>query len=526
MGTLSLLVTMGNRSVRPHASECCCVADSCYAPSSRRARALELVLKREPEGRHVSFPMLETVYQPNNKVFFFVKGHKAAGRIKESHYGTGCGGDHFTCVVSVLLAGGVEGCTESSVNIYVGEYIGERAVNELPVRPCTPLILSELTERGRRFSKLAVGKNHVGYRGNAFVDTRSTEKGMENFNANGRVMLDPETFGHFNPNYAEDEEDGWMKYARREMRNEVDEATADAVAFIEEEDLWRTWPSIKGFALSVKRWGEFFVDQMVPITYHASAFDTLVLDPEKKAMVVAAVANTTREDSFSDIVDGKGGGCVLLLHGPPGVGKTLTAEATAEYLRRPLYTLTSGELGTTPTELEENLSRVLELTSIWDAVLLIDECDIFLQQRNGEDVMRNAMVGIFLRLLEYHHGILFLTTNRVDVFDTAVYSRISVALEYSFLDIESRHAVWASLLQAASVSLESIDLTTLAHIPANGRQIKNAVRLALALAKGAAPLSTTQFEQAVRVAQDFNTPAAKQQLQDPPAISACGATTA
>merc|ERR1712093_910416 len=104
----------------------------------------------------------------------------------------------------------------------------------------------------------------------------------------------------------------------------------------------------------------------------------------KKAMVVAAVANT--RDTFSDIVEGKGGGCVLLLHGtitapslhrhctvtapslhhhctitagPPGVGKTLTAEATAEYLRRPLYTLTSGELGTKPTELEENLSRVL-----------------------------------------------------------------------------------------------------------------------------------------------------------------------
>merc|ERR1711959_455966 len=75
MGTLSLLVTMGNRSVRPHASECCCVADSCYAPSARRARALDLVLKREPEGRHVSFAMLETVYQPNNKVGFQLHRH-------------------------------------------------------------------------------------------------------------------------------------------------------------------------------------------------------------------------------------------------------------------------------------------------------------------------------------------------------------------------------------------------------------------------------------------------------------------
>jgi MoxR-like ATPase len=35
------------------------------------------------------------------------------------------------------------------------------------------------------------------------------------------------------------------------------------------------------------------------------------------------------------------------LHGPPGVGKTLTAEAIAELLHRPLYSITVGELGIT-----------------------------------------------------------------------------------------------------------------------------------------------------------------------------------
>lgn len=40
--------------------------------------------------------------------------------------------------------------------------------------------------------------------------------------------------------------------------------------------------------------------------------------------------------------------------------------------------------------------------------------------------MRNSLVATFLRLLEYHSGVLFLTTNRVKAFDEAFLSRVSV----------------------------------------------------------------------------------------------------
>ena len=262
------------------------------------------------------------------------------------------------------------------------------------------------------------------------------------------------------------------------------------------------WPAVKGFSMSSKQWGEFFVAQTSPVDYKANAFDALVLEEEKKATILAAVSNST---GFSDIVEGKGGGCVFLLHGPPGVGKTLTAEATAEYLHMPLYTLTSGELGTSATQLEKNLSKVLQLAASIDAVILIDECDIFLNARDGSDVMRNALVGIFLRLLEYHKGILFLTTNRVDVFDAAVYSRVSVALEYSDLTEDNRQTVWRSLLQAAEVDVDAVDVVSLAKIPANGRQIKNAVRLGKALSQRNQDgvCGTTDLTTAIKVAQDF-----------------------
>lgn len=68
-------------------------------------------------------------------------------------------------------------------------------------------------------------------------------------------------------------------------------------------------------------------------------------------------ADTGRETA--DVIAGKGEGSIFLLHGPPGVGKTLTAEAIAELLHKPLYTVSMGELGTNPESLESNLQDIL-----------------------------------------------------------------------------------------------------------------------------------------------------------------------
>ena len=39
----------------------------------------------------------------------------------------------------------------------------------------------------------------------------------------------------------------------------------------------------------------------------------------------------------ADIIEGKGNGLIILLHGGPGTGKTLTAESVAELAEKPLY---------------------------------------------------------------------------------------------------------------------------------------------------------------------------------------------
>jgi hypothetical protein len=105
-----------------------------------------------------------------------------------------------------------------------------------------------------------------------------------------------------------------------------------------------------------------------------------------------------------------GRGFIMLLSGEPGVGKTLTAEsgnsflfihildkysniAVAEEMRKPLYCISAGELGELASAVEESLETILELSAKWGAILLLDECDIFLEQRTRVDIQRNRLVS-------------------------------------------------------------------------------------------------------------------------------------
>lgn len=95
------------------------------------------------------------------------------------------------------------------------------------------------------------------------------------------------------------------------------------------------------------------------------------------------------QDTFRN----KGRGLVILLHGVPGVGKTSTAEAVAHAKKKPLFTITCGDLGFSPSEVEASLKEIFRLAHLWDCVLLLDEADVFLSQRSTWDLKRNALVS-------------------------------------------------------------------------------------------------------------------------------------
>jgi len=55
------------------------------------------------------------------------------------------------------------------------------------------------------------------------------------------------------------------------------------------------------------------------------AFERLVLEEKSKELIKALVTVHVSTNKMSDIISGKGAGLIILLHGSPGTGKTLTA---------------------------------------------------------------------------------------------------------------------------------------------------------------------------------------------------------
>jgi hypothetical protein len=241
-------------------------------------------------------------------------------------------------------------------------------------------------------------------------------------------------------------------------------------------------PFVRLFSLDTKSYVYADVDDVQPYEFDATAMGKLHLPPEMLA-ILTRVFNTPVEGLFGDLIKGKHGGVVILACGNPGVGKTLTAEVYAEQTQRPLYVLELGELGTNVAKVEENLHRVFTRVSRWNAVLQFDECEIFLAKR-GDDLERSAIVGSFLRLLDYYHGILFLTTNRPEVLDHAVLSRVMLKLHYPDLDEGARTVIWRTMLESAGLALTEGTVEQVAETALNGRQIRNLTRLAKILHPG------------------------------------------
>ena len=238
---------------------------------------------------------------------------------------------------------------------------------------------------------------------------------------------------------------------------------------------------MRGYSLQHNRWLEFVVDSVEDIAWNAHAFESLVLPDNYKEMILAvSESQAENRQSYDDVIQGKGRGVILLVAGPPGVGKTLTAEAVAEQMQVPLIKFKTSSAG---SKLEEALSRVLELAGRWKAILLLDECDIFLEQRSTQDFERNTVVAMFLQKLEYYEGILFMTTNRPDNIDPAIRSRIHLTMQYPDLTSLARRKLWCNFLKDGDHSLGEADYDELAEIDLNGRQIKNVIKIGHLLAR-------------------------------------------
>ncbi|KAL6403074.1 aaa family ATPase [Ilyonectria robusta] len=254
-------------------------------------------------------------------------------------------------------------------------------------------------------------------------------------------------------------------------------------------------PKLPGYHMHKKAWSMLFVSRMSDVHWNEEAFTRLVIDEKKRKLIQALVTTQIAAEESTDLIGGKGNGLFILLHGGPGTGKTLTAESVAEIAKKPLYRVTCGDVGTKAEDVERYLEMVLLLGRTWGCVVLLDEADVFLMQRSVEDFKRNALVSVFLRVLEYHDGIMILTSNRVGTFDAAFKSRIQLSLRYPRLEEADRLKIWRNFIehiksltssQTAAYGISSDEirekLPVLAKKQLNGREIRNAVSTARQLA--------------------------------------------
>ncbi|KAI1415086.1 P-loop containing nucleoside triphosphate hydrolase protein [Hypoxylon sp. FL1857] len=294
----------------------------------------------------------------------------------------------------------------------------------------------------------------------------------------------------------------WLPYTESgrivlDTRTFVEENRLDAFAVNTcnvDDDLERMLmpPFTYGYSLALKSWCKFYIDCFREIAWDKSSLDAIMVKDDRKQVLGALVLSHTFPDDPRDIMKQKGKGLVILLHGSPGSGKTSTAECVAEAAERPLITSTIGELNQDNISyfFEWRLKRLLQYATTWKAVVLLDEADIFLEARSdntGGATEHNALVATFLKRLEYFSGIIFLTTNRIRVFDEAMLSRVHLALEYEAPGPQMRRLIWTRNLAVIPQSELNFDvdneLDDMLDIDFNGREIANCVNTARTLAR-------------------------------------------
>ncbi|KAL8896739.1 MAG: hypothetical protein Q9207_007564 [Kuettlingeria erythrocarpa] len=194
---------------------------------------------------------------------------------------------------------------------------------------------------------------------------------------------------------------------------------------------------VHGYLLNNRVWAKLHLDSLKAIQLIGSKLEALHIPPEHKTHLQALVSMCDKRSPTSrlslDVIPGKGQGVIILLHGKPGVGKTATAEAVAADMERPLYPITYADLGHEADTAGTNLKRIFRYGQRWNCVLLLDEADVFLMQRDRQLTKRNSIVSVFQRNLEWYPGLIFMTTNVLDRFDSGILDRVHIKLGYPSL---------------------------------------------------------------------------------------------
>ncbi|RDK40671.1 hypothetical protein M752DRAFT_337180 [Aspergillus phoenicis ATCC 13157] len=413
----------------------------------------------------ITFDMLWTIFEPGQIVLSTVNDCKRAFRFET------CWVDSDYEIQAVYIDYNGYEIGYRKYTLYIPAFEGTKPIMSLPMIPFMfhndkDTLRESLTLRGKLWYQYE-GHHHKHYQGLALTSYGGQEI---RYKINSRVIIDTEAYLAFHSD----------KFSISLI--DISDSPSD-------EDFLIATPVLRGYSLKDRKWLELCIDGVSDIVWKSRPFKSLVLPDgeakDLKDLVLAfATSQSKKSDVSDDLLQGNGRNVIMLLHGPPGVGKTLTAECVAEVMHVPLYVQNAGALGTTAAQIKESLSFVLRMVPKWGAVLLLEEADILTQKHNPSDPQKKALSHVFLPLLEYFEGIIFLASNRVETMDPALESHIDVAIHYPELDSASRRHIWIRLLgKSDRKAFSGSELFDLEEYKLNGREIRNVLKAARVLAR-------------------------------------------
>jgi len=161
-------------------------------------------------------------------------------------------------------------------------------------------------------------------------------------------------------------------------------------------------------------------------------------------------------------------GITVLFSGPPGTGKTMSAQIIAGALGLDMYridlsTIVSKYIG----ETEKNIERIFREAEQSNAILFFDEADALFgkrsQVRDSHDRYANIEVSYLLQRMEAYDGITILATNLRGNLDDAFTRRLQFAVSFPFPESEDRLLIWQTLFPPDVPRSPGIDLAYLAE---------------------------------------------------------------
>ena len=138
----------------------------------------------------------------------------------------------------------------------------------------------------------------------------------------------------------------------------------------------------------------------------------------------------------------------LLLSGPPGSGKTAFAHQLAKVLDRPLILKRASDIASMWLgETEKNIAQMFTDARKENAVLLLDEADSFLQNRqNAVRSWEVTQVNELLTQMECFEGLFLCATNFRQNVDSAAIRRFGLKVQFDYLSVSQSKTLYLATL--------------------------------------------------------------------------------